>query len=509
MAERNPKIAFVVLGGVGYMGMNGIRTLHRLNRVLGSRVFDPERLLVVDLDLARPDARRRPEWQEMTALLGGRPHAIAEFHHARPFLWGLRMADPRCWVVIYDATPSIFHNGHLVQIAADRDPRTLYLGEKPIFTALSDLEAARHFPAQCNFYCDLIETESPVFRGVAKYLEEERLRVERLWMWRAGSGALRKALRADREVVFGGALEDKALHDLSITLGWLGGAAAVRAIPEIHVQNGHDFCLSDRAVLFREPSLLSMNNGLISSFQHIPTAGRDFHRDRFPADVVTAVDCAWPLAGRIVPASYLFSWVGVTGSAWERDFRQRWRDVAALELPIGTACEAKYIEDLGRSFECDVQEVRVAILHCAGRGGRQTILCNFLGKEAFPGLRRFAKAFGESGKLLCNIYEDPRPRAGAGKLEDLADIFKRIFQELKGGPPAEHIGREAALLTHEVMLRAHEHLRRNVQREMEKAGDSRWWQEVYPRSAALFAQRIRAATADRSLASLAGAEAAR
>ncbi len=41
MAERSPKIAFVVLGGVGYMGMNGIRTLHRLNHVLGRRVFDP------------------------------------------------------------------------------------------------------------------------------------------------------------------------------------------------------------------------------------------------------------------------------------------------------------------------------------------------------------------------------------------------------------------------------------------------------------------------------------
>jgi hypothetical protein len=493
MAERNPKIAFVVLGGVGYMGMNGIRTLHRLNRVLGARVFDPERLLVVDLDFSRPDARRRPEWQEMTELLGARPHAISEFHHARPFLWGLRMADPRCWVVIYDATPSIFHNGHLVQIAADRDPRTLYLGEKPIFTALSDLEAARHFPAPCNFYCDLIETESPVFRGVAQYLQEERLRVERVWMWRAGSGALRKALRADREVVFGGALEDKALHDFSITLGWLGGAAALRAIPQIRVQNGHEFCLSDRAVLFREPSLLSMNNGLISSFQHIPTAGRDFHRDRFPADVVTAVDCDWPLAGRTVPTSYLFNWVGVTGSAWERNFRQRWRSVAPLELPIGEACERKHVEELGRSFECDVQEVRAAILQCTGRRGRQTILCNFLGKEAFPGLRRFAKVFGEPGKLLCNIYEDPRPRASAAKLENLADIFKRIVLELKDGTPAEHIGREATLLTHEVMLRAHEQLRRNVQREMEKAGDSRWWQEVYPRSAALFAQRIRSA----------------
>ena len=493
MAERNPKIAFVVLGGVGYMGMNGIRTLHRLNRVLGSRVFDPERLLVVDLDFSRPDARRRPEWQEMTELLGARPHAIAEFHHARPFLWGLRMADPRCWVVIYDATPSIFHNGHLVQIAADRDPRTLYLGEKPIFTALSDLEAARHFPPQCNFYCDLIETESPVFRGVAQYLETERLRVEKLWMWRAGSGALRKALRADREVVFGGALEDKSLHDLSITLGWLGGAGAVRAVPEIRVSNGHDFCLSDRAVLYREPSLLSMNNGLISSFQHIPTLGRDFHRDRFPADVVTAVDCAWPLAGRTVPASYLFSWVGVTGSGWERDFRQRWRDVAALELPIGQACESKHIPELGRSFECDVQEVRAAILQCAGRRGRQTILCNFLGKEAFPGLRRFAMAFGEQGKLLHNIYEDPRARAGAAKLEDLADIFKRIIRELKGQAPAEHMGREATLLTHEVMLRAHEQLRRNVQSELEKTGDSRWWQQIYPRSAALYAQRIRPA----------------
>ncbi|HET7748951.1 MAG TPA: hypothetical protein VFK81_06190 [Terriglobales bacterium] len=493
MAERNSKIAFVVLGGVGYMGMNGIRTLHRLNRVLGKRVFDPERLLVVDLDLTRPDARRRPEWQEMAALLGSRPHSIAEFHHALPFLWGLRMADPRCWVVIYDATPSIFHNGHLVQIAADRDPRTVYLGEKPIFTALSDLQAARHFPPQCNFYCDLIETESPVFRGVAQYLEEERLRVERLWMWRGGSGALRKALRADREVVFGGALEDKALHDFSITLGWLGGATAVRGVPDIRVQNGHRFCLSDRAVLFREPSFLSMNNGQISSFQHIPALGRDFHRDRFPADVVTSVDCDWTLAGGTVPASYLFSWVGVTGSTWEREFRQRWRSVAPLELPIGEACESKRIEELGRSFECDVQEVRAAIVQCNGRRGRQTILCNFLGKEAFPGLRRFAKAFGEPGELLCNIYEDPRPRAGAAKLEDLADIFKRIVQELRGGATAGHIGREATLLTHEVMLRAHEELRRNVQRELEKTGDSRWWQEVYPRSAALFAQRIRPA----------------
>ncbi len=140
-----------------------------------------------------------------------------------------------------------------------------------------------------------------------------------------------------------------------------------------------------------------------------------------------------------------------------------------------------------------MQEVRAAIVQCAGRRGRQTILCNFLGKEVFPGLRRFAKAFGEPGKLLRNIYEDPRPRAGAAKLEDLGDIFKRIVRELKGGARAGHIGREATLLTHEVMLRAHEELRRNVQRELEKAGDSRWWQEVYPRSAALFAQRIRPA----------------
>src|SRR5512146_1316736 len=321
MAERNLKIAFVVLGAVGYMGMNGIRTLQRLNRALGEKVFDPQRLLVVDLDLARPDASRRPEGQEMAALLGERPHAIAEFHHARPFLWGLRMADPHCWVVIYDATPSIFHNGHLVQIAADRDARTIYLGEKPIFTALSDLETARRFPPECRFYCDLIETESPVFRGVAQYLADERLEVERLWMWRAGSGAIRKVLRADREVVFGGALEDKALHDFSITLGWLGGVGAVRDIPQdkIRLHNGQEFCLSDRAVLQGEPGLLSMNNGLIESFRDIPTVGRDVHRDRFPADVLTAVECEWGLDGRRVPASYLVSWVGVTGSAWEQE----------------------------------------------------------------------------------------------------------------------------------------------------------------------------------------------
>jgi hypothetical protein len=495
MAERNPKIAFVVLGAVGYMGMNGIRALHRLNRMLGEKAFDPERLLVVDLDLARPDERRRPEWQEIAAVLGARPHAIAEFHHARPFLWGLRMADPHCWVVIYDATPSIFHNGHLVQIAADRDPRTIYLGEKPIFTALSDLETARHFPPECSFYCDLIETESPVFRGVAQYLQDERLQVEKLWMWRAGSGGLRKALRADREVVFGGALEDKALHDFSITLGWLGGPAALRAIPpeRIRIENGHCFCLSDRALLLREPSLLSMNNGLIASFQHIPTLGRDFHRDRFPADVVTAMECDWVLEGRTVNANYLVSWVGLTGSAWEQQFQQRWRDVAAIDLPIGRTCETRHIEELGRSFECDVQEVRLGIVECRGPRGRQTILCNFLGKEAFPGLRRFARAFGEHGRLLRKIYEDPWPRRGTAKLHDLADIFQRIVGEIKGRAHADYIGREATLLAHELMLRAHEQLRRNLHRELDQVGDARWWEEVYPRSAALFARRIRPA----------------
>jgi hypothetical protein len=494
MPECNPKIIFVVLGAVGYMGMNGIRTLQQLNHQFGEKVFDPERLLAVDLDLARPEARRRPEWREIGKLLGQRPHAIAELHHARPFLWGLRMADPQCWVILYDATPSIFHNGHLVQIAADRGTRTIYLGEKPIFTALSDLETARRFPQDFNFYCDLIETESPVFRGVAQYLQQERLQVERVWMWRAGSGALRKALRADREVVFGGALEDKALHDFSITLGWLGGAAEVRGIPQdrIRVRNGHHFCLSDRAVLFREPGLLSMNNGLIASLQSIPTLGRDFHRDRFPADVLTAVDCEWALAERTVPASYLVSWVGLTGSAWEQEFQQRWRETASLEMPIGQARETRHIDELERSFECDLQEVRAAIVQCRGKRGLQTILCNFLGKEAFPGRRRFAKAFGEHGELVCNIYEDTPTRAGETKLNDLADIFKRIIQEITGQGKAEHIGREATLLTHELMLRAHEELRRNVHRDLEKTGHRRWWESVYPRSAALFSERIRA-----------------
>ena len=172
---------------------------------------------------------------------------------------------------------------------------------------------------------------------------------------------------------------------------------------------------------------------------------------------------------------------------------QRWRDVAALELPIGRTCETRHIEDLGHSFECDVQEVRLGIVACRGPRGPQTILCNFLGKEAFPGLRRFARAFGEHGRLVHKIYEDPGPRPGAAKLHDLADIFQRIVHEIKGQAQAGHIGREATLLTHELMLRAHEQLRRNVHRELDKVGDARWWQEVYPRSAALFARRIRPA----------------
>ncbi len=63
---------------------------------------------------------------------------------------------------------------------------------------------------------------------------------------------------------------------------------------------------------------------------------------------------------------------------------------------------------------------------------------------------------------------------------------------LGGGAQAQHIGREATLLTHELMLQAHENLRRRVRREVEESGDAaRWWQQAYARSAALFARHVR------------------
>jgi hypothetical protein len=132
------------------------------------------------------------------------------------------------------------------------------------------------------------------------------------------------------------------------------------------------------------------------------------------------------------------------------------------------------------------------MVECRGRSGPQTVLCNLLGKETFPGLGRFAKAFDGQGNLLKVLYDERDGREKPPKITDLTDVFKTVVQAICSGAAAEHIGREATLLSHEVMLRAHQQLRAKISTEIQESGDpQQWWEQSYRRSLQHFSRGIR------------------
>jgi hypothetical protein len=479
--QKTDRVALVILGAVGYMGMNGVRSVAALNRFLGWPLIGKENLLLLDTDLDKPTPSHG--WAEAECVLGFKPRAVSESRYLRPYLWGLRVSAETAPIIIYDATPTTFHNGHLTQVAEYDDPNLFYLGEKPIFVDLHDLDNARRSSSNCRFFCELIETENPVFRHVLDYLNSNHLRIEEIWLWRAGASAIKKSIGADRQGVMGGAIEDKSLHDLSITLGWLGGPSQIVRPPseeELVVEGCENLCPSDRAVLLEEASLLSMDNTRIAPFCNLSLVENGFDRQACPADAMTSIQFDWQLPYGRVPAHYLFSWKGVTESQYELPFRTKWASICNLELPIGSSVETGSLEGIGGPFSAVVRELRIGMIRCSGAAGEQWIVANFLAKNADSEIRRFAKAFGPDKRQLAAIYEDQPGTAAQGlvKTDNLCDIFKTLFTCALGRGEARYIGRESTLLVHEVMLKSQRKLRTGIRAAVSASG-SDWWEAAF------------------------------
>jgi hypothetical protein len=136
----------------------------------------------------------------------------------------LEHSPPQGYIIVYDATASQYHfdNMGLVKYLYEGPirKRIYYFGEKPLFLEREQLDNILdpNFPIWCNF----IELENKSYKAVMNYLHRTQdFQIKKLRFWRLNSIGAKKIFSNERPGVTGGSLEDKAIHDLAITIALL------------------------------------------------------------------------------------------------------------------------------------------------------------------------------------------------------------------------------------------------------------------------------------------------
>jgi len=469
-------VGMVILGAGGYMGKNGIHALKYLSKKL-----EEENIALRLLSFAEP---REQNWEEIKDLcsscINQRPLEANRLVEALPLVEALRGED-HYPVIIYDATPTTLHFGNLLEVHQREDNTLLYLGEKPIFTDEYEIKyLTENTGEDFQFFCEFIETENPVFLAVHKYLNKVKtdLSIKEMWLWRAGCSGIKKAISIGRGGVEGGALEDKSLHDLSISAGLLGSTN----IEEVIVEDAriHSLILHSD-YFFKENRKAFLTAGNKSSSQIIANLKE---KDLLPADGLFSMRVTWKLPDREVPAKYLFSWVGYNQLEQELEFVS---ELERLGFPIEPAdVESSYPKHAPRKwldisepfkyvnqtehYQAKMQEVRIGIFKCDSATGEKYIVCNFLSKYNLHRYAYVVELKDGRAEIIETLFldEDSSTTYEEKKGADLSKIFDDVVKHAFGIKRADFIGRKTTLLTHGIMIEARKQAIENLSTDAER-----------------------------------------
>lgn len=454
------RIGIGVLGAGGYMGKNGISALKILKEKLTEEGIDFKFLFFTETQLKK--------WGEIAERCNDHteqsPIAANVLDEVLQLLDAIRK-DEKYPVVIYDATPTQMHYGQMLLIHQRQDNSLVYLGEKPIFTYEHErLYVENNIDPDFKFFCELIETENPVLSGIRRYLDENpSLQIEDVKLWRAGCSGIKKAISMSRGGVEGGALEDKSLHDLSITAALLGSENILDVVvkeAEIHYLIFHPDYYEKGERTF----LTSINKATKVISDDLE------NKAALPADGLFSLKVDWQLSGKSIPAEYLFSWLGYNEHEKELAFVSRLRSLG-FDIENGEA-ERKWL-DVSETDESTIgnktvgsqlKEIRVGIIECSSPTGPVFIVCNFLAK--YDNSNRFAYVVkmsnGGKPELVQALYRDGNTASDydRDKAKDLASIFYRVAKDALGDEPANLIDKKTTLLIHKIMIEAGHQARR-------------------------------------------------
>ena len=438
--QATKDIGLVILGAAGNRGKSALEMLPKLSAT--------ERTKEIKLELVGM-AEAGKESREGLAR-----YAASQFGYSCPVVGTLVEAIPYAlrWLaggqdrklIIYDATPTAHHYLHLMTVLPHSEREHIYyFGEKPLFTKENQADfVAHHFPGQ-TLFCEFIETENPVFRAASEFVRSASFQIQRMSFWRASCMGVEIAAGDGRGGVEGGALLDKAPHDLSVSVGLLGP----RAVQGWSVSQArtHLLALHEDAFRLGRRNFLSVARAPlydVSAPPHIP--------DQLPADALLSFDVDFTMPeNRVIPASYLASWVGIQNTEPELLWSAR---LASLGIaPDEWLNSERSLVSQHGQFRYENQEVRLGLVEGMLHNRKVHLLLNLLAK--FEG-RRFVHLIREDRRREVVFEEQDGRVYHDSKEADLFSVFQRVVEHCAGLRCAEYVSTEASLLVHQIMLHA-------------------------------------------------------
>ncbi len=439
--EATNNVGIVIVGAAGDRGAAALEILPRLRIEESMQGINLELVCLAEAKEGFHAALA----SRVAALLDCRCEVVGTLVEAMPHIlrW-LANGGGQRKLIVYDATPTIDHYMHLMSVLPHTETeRIYYFGEKPLFTKQGQVEfIERNFAGQ-TLFCDFIETENPAFHAANEFIRAGRFDIQRMFFWRASCMGVSIAAGDGRGGVEGGALLDKAPHDLSVAVALLGP----RNLKQLSVSQAraHLLTLHESAFQGRSKSFLSVAN---TSLQDIGSPAR--LDERWPALALISFDVDFTLPGNVaVPVSFIDSWLGIQNTRPELSLCDK---LASLGIDAKEWLNSEHPRtSRNQKYSYVNQEVRVALIEGRLNGRKAHLALNLLSK--FEG-RRFVYLLGEGQQREVIFEEDKASSYHEKKDADLLRIFQHVVEHCAGLSTAENIGTEATLLVHKIMLSA-------------------------------------------------------
>ena len=439
--DATNNVGIVIVGAAGDRGAAALEILPKLRAEESTQGINLE---LVCLAEAKEDFHADLH-SRAAALLDSRCPVVGMLVEGIPHMlrWLANGHDQRK-LIVYDATPTAHHYLHLMAVLPRTErERVYYFGEKPLFTNQGQIEfIERNFAGQ-TFFCDLIETENPAFRATNEFIRKERFNIQKMFFWRASCMGVSIAAGDGRGGVEGGALLDKAPHDLSVAVGLLGPRNLMQS--SVSQVRAHLLALHESAFQQSSRSFLSVANGPLEDLSSPVKL-----QENWPAVALASFDVDFTLPGNVaVPVSFIASWLGIQNTHLELSLCDK---LASLGIEVNEWLNSESSRtSRNQRYRYGNQEVRVALIEGLLSGRKVHLVLNFLSK--FEG-RRFVYLLGE-GRQRKVIFEEENVASYHEKKDaDLLRIFQRVVEDCAGLGAAENINAEVTLLVHKIMLSA-------------------------------------------------------
>ncbi len=377
------RTVYYCLNGVGYFGSRSLRSVIELDPFLPTLKPPTEVRLFC---IADPNEERKIAVKEALRTIDINPRGVNFRNNIDEILSEVRLQIDRGIgqkdiFLIHDCSPTPLHHVNILTLSKllTRSPvlarHIRYLVEKPALTAVDfrdyrDIGVEFKLPSHC--FCDYIELQSQTYLAAKDWLRQHPdFRPIRVFVWRNSGTGFKKVFERGRAGVTGGALEDKAAHDIAVTLGLLGFPSSEPTVTDANIESyllgqwlGTD---DDR------PSFVTVEDSVIQVLdRRYSDSGQRTERhlafDIADARIVAEAD--WPLSDRLVRCRYSFSWDGVEPLVKDM--------LARLELPRWIGTESR--RSLGEAEEYTVEEARIYILEDHVNGKPRRLILNFLTK---------------------------------------------------------------------------------------------------------------------------------